>query len=151
MVQKYTPLRGKKHHTVHLVFCSGYEYTFYMARRKESMLLQLKLTGLFVVFGLLIGLLSSFTSTVTTAKMIADTFLDSDTNPVGKLLSKYPHDWIYAVFTQKTSSDARNLLKDIVPPEFKKSISLTFYYKKIHHGLRVIVNVSSYFRSNSPG
>ena len=94
------------------------------------MLLQMKLTGLFVVFGLLIGLLSSFTSTVTTAKMIADTFLNSETNPVGKMLSKYPHDWIYAVFTQKASSDARNLLKDIIPPEFKNSISLAFYYKK---------------------
>ncbi len=98
--------------------------------RKGSILLQLKFTGLFVAFGLLIGFLSYFTSTVTTAKIMADTFLNTDTNPVGKILSEHPHDWIYAIFTQNDSSSARNLFKDIIPPEFKKSISLAFYYQK---------------------
>lgn len=102
-----------------------------MKLRMGSMLLQIKLTALFVVFGLIIGLFSYLISTVSTAKMVVDTFVDNDTNPISKLMEKYPNDWIYDLFSEESSSSsAREALKSIVPAEFKDSIFISFYYKK---------------------
>ncbi len=99
------------------------------------MLLQLKLTALFVIFGIIVGFSSYLISTVATTKVVVESFVNTETNPIINLDDnyryKYTRDWIYALFSDPESNEeARDLIKRLVPPNFKNSIFLTFYFRK---------------------
>ncbi len=99
------------------------------------MLLQMKLTALFVLFGIIVGFSSYFISTITSTKLVVDSFVNNNTNPIGQLIRKSPHDWIYNLFAdEKDSQKARDLFKEIIPANFKDSISLSFYYRSRGNG-----------------
>ncbi|RKX90923.1 MAG: hypothetical protein DRP59_08960 [Spirochaetes bacterium] len=101
----------------------------------SSMLLQMKLTALFVLFGIIVGFSSYFISTITSTKLVVDSFVNNNTNPIGQLIRKSPHDWIYNLFAdEKDSQKARDLFKEIIPANFKDSISLSFYYRSRGNG-----------------
>ncbi len=99
------------------------------------MLLQIKLTVLFVLFGIIVGFSSYLISTITSTKLIVESFVDNDKNPIGQLVQKSPHDWIYNLFADEEGSQkARDLFKEIIPADFKDSISLSFYYRSRENG-----------------
>lgn len=101
----------------------------------SSLLLQIKLTAIFIIFGLLIGLSSYFISTVSTTKIVIDTFLNRNLNPITQLSKNKPSDWIYDLFTNSEDTQAsRDFLKDVIPDELKDTISLKFYYKNRETG-----------------
>lgn len=101
-----------------------------MKLQLSSLMLQIKLTAAFIVFGLLIGFSSYFISTVSTTRIVVDTFLNKELNPITQLNKNKPHDWIYNLFTHSENTQAvRDFLKEVIPDELKDTISLKFYYK----------------------
>jgi len=62
--------------------------------RLGSMLLQLKLTLLFMLFGLIIGYSSYFVTSISNTKMVVDQFLSTNKNPIYNLNKNLSNDWM---------------------------------------------------------
>ena len=98
--------------------------------RFASILLQFKLTLMFVLFGLLVGFSSYLVSTVSNTKMLVDQFLNRDENSIKTISDNSNNDWILDLgLTVATDSKTREMLRTLIPAEFKESIAIEFYYK----------------------
>ncbi len=102
-----------------------------MKLRLGSMLLQLKLTVLFMLFGLLIGYSSYFVTSLSNTKMLVDKFLSTDENPISDLNNRLPNDWMLKLGDVNGKDETREILQTLIPGEFKDSIVLEFFYKDI--------------------
>ncbi len=100
-----------------------------MKLRLGSMLLQLKLTVLFMLFGLLIGYSSYFVTSISNTKMLVNQFLSTDKNPIYNLNDTLPNDWILKLGDDNEKNNTREILQSLIPKEFKDSIVLEFFYK----------------------
>ena len=97
--------------------------------RLGSMLLQLKLTLLFMLFGLIIGYSSYFVTSISNTKMVVDQFLSTNKNPIYNLNKNLSNDWMLKLGDINEKDNNRVILQSLIPTEFKDSIVLEFYYK----------------------
>ncbi|RKX84823.1 MAG: hypothetical protein DRP58_06710, partial [Spirochaetes bacterium] len=100
-----------------------------MKFRLGSILLQLKLTLLFMLFGLVIGYSSYFVTSISNTKMLVDQFLSSTENPIANLNNTLQNDWMLKLGDDNEKNNTREILQSLIPKEFKDSIVLEFYYK----------------------
>ncbi len=100
-----------------------------MAFRFGSILFQLKLTVLFMLFGLLIGYSSYFVTSISNTKMLLNQFLSTDKNPIYKLNDTLPNDWMLKLGDVNKKNNTREIFQSLFPTEFKDNIALEFFYK----------------------
>ena len=120
-----------------------------MRFRIGTMLLQFKHTMMFVIFGLFVGYSSYVVTTFSNTKMLVDQFLNTDHNIISGISDEYGNDWMLGLSTVSRENDnARDLLKALIPSEFKDSIIINFYYKNTGDNLWYLLRNSSKPRQN---
>lgn len=100
-----------------------------MAFRFGSILFQLKLTVLFMLFGLLIGYSSYFVTSISNTKILLNQFLSTDKNPIYKLNDTLPNDWMLKLGDVNKKNNTREIFQSLFSTEFKDNIALEFFYK----------------------
>ncbi len=104
---------------------------------------------MFVVFGLLVGYSSYVVTTFSNTKMLVDQFLDTDQNMITGISSEYGNDWMLGLSNISAEYDnARDLLKALIPAEFKDSIIIKFYYRRSEDNFWYLLRDSSKPRQN---
>lgn len=113
-----------------------------MKLRTGPVLLQLKLTLIFIAFGLAIGYSSYFITTIANSNILANLFLDQDR--ISAIFKKYDNDWMLGLRdVYKGSDNSRDLLKQLIPSEYKKNIVINFYFKNSGNNLWYLLMDSS--------
>ncbi len=89
------------------------------------------------------GYSSYVVTTFSNTKMLVDQFLDTDQRMMTEITREYGNDWILGLSTVFPNDNNRDILKALIPAEFKDSIIIRFYYKESNDKLWYLLRDSS--------
>ena len=123
-----------------------------MEYRLGSKLLFLKITFLFVFFGLIVGYMSFLTSTALNSFEIYQSFKHGFTDRLQDLFSSEDPDLLYKAFVETPSigSDIKAVLSSLVPPAQKEKIGFSLYCYLPHESDWITLYSQGFLEAASP-